>query len=196
MKKIITIGREFGAGGRTVGHQVAEQLGISFYDRDIILKTAEESSHLTAEEIRKWDEKVPHNIGLTQSLFDFYSRPLSEQIWDAQRDAIRKIADQESCVIVGRNADYILREFDHVLKVFIYADKEWRIEHMRSLMPQSSRAEIEADTTSVDKARHNSCMKYTGQPYGFVGNYDLALNTGRLGFEKAVELIVKAAENI
>lgn len=196
VKKIITISREFGAGGRTVGMAVAKKLGIPLYDRDLILKTAEEAPGLTPEEVRCWDERISYDGGFTQSLFNFYARPSSDRIWEAQRYAIRRIADRESCVLVGRNADYILREFDHVLKVFIYADREWRIRHMESLMPESSRAEIEADIRSVDKARRNYCMKYTGQTYGDAGNYDLAVNTGTLGFEKAVELVVSAAEKI
>lgn len=196
MKKIITIGREFGAGGRTVGRAVADRLGLAFYDRDLILKTAEESPELTPEEVHLWDERISHDRGFTQSLFDFYSRPLSDKIWEAQRYAIRRIADRESCVLVGRNADYILREFDHVLKVFIYADREWRIRHMASLMPDVSRTEIEADTRSVDRARRSYCMKYTGQSYGNAGSYDLTINTGSLGFDKAVELICSAAEGI
>ena len=124
MKKIITISREFGAGGRSIGREVAGKLGIAFYDRDIILKTAQETTDLTPDEIRRFEEKTHINVGFTQSLFDYYSRPIDEKIWDAQIKAIRNLAEKESCVIVGRNADYILREFDHLLRVFVYADKE------------------------------------------------------------------------
>ena len=151
---------------------------------------------LTPEEVRLWDERISHDGGFTQSLFDFYSRPLSDKIWEAQRYAIRRIADRESCVLVGRNADYILREFEHVLRVFIYADRDWRICHMESLMLDVSRLEIEADTRSVDRARRSYCMKYTGQTYGYAGNYDLTVNTGSLGFDKAAELVCSAAEMI
>lgn len=196
MRTIITIAREYGAGGRTVGLQVAEELGIPLYDRDLVLKTAEESGILTPEEVRVWDEKVPRDVGLAQSLFSFYSRPLSEKLWDAQRDAIRKLADRESCVIVGRNADYILREFDHVLKVFIYADFDWRVSHMVEMMPEMTRAQIEEQTIAIDKARHNYCTKYTGQPYGKAENFDLTINTGKLGLDKAVDLILSATEVI
>ena len=123
MKRIITIGREFGAGGGELGRRLARELDIAYYDRDIILKTAKASAHLTPEQVRRWDERVPHEFGFTQSLFNFYNRPLSEELWDAQVRAIREIADRESCVIVGRNADYILREFDHCLRVFVHADR-------------------------------------------------------------------------
>jgi len=196
MKKIITIAREFGAGGRSVGKEVANQLGISFYDRDLILKTAEASNLITAEDAMVWDEKVPRDAGVAQSLFNFYSRPLSDKIWEAQVEAIRRTADKESCVLVGRNADYILREFDHVLRVFIYAGKEWRITHMQDRFPEMSRSELESKTNAVDKARKTYCEKYTGQKYGNVSNFDLSINTEKLGFDKAVELILSAAEQL
>ena len=113
MKKIITISRQFGAGGGEIGRRTAEALGIAFYDKDLILQTAKASAGLSPAEVRRWDEKVPADFGFTQSLFDFYNRPLGDKLWEAQVKAIREIADRESCVIVGRNADYILREFDH-----------------------------------------------------------------------------------
>ena len=84
MKRIITIGREFGAGGGELGRRLARELDIAYYDRDIILKTAKASAHLTPEQVRRWDERVPHEFGFTQSLFNFYNRPLSEELWDAQ----------------------------------------------------------------------------------------------------------------
>lgn len=117
MKRIITIGREFGAGGSDLGRRLARELGIAYYDRDIILRTAKASARLTPEQIRLWDEQVPHEFGFTQSLFNHYSRPLSEELWNTQVRAIRELANKESCVIVGRNADYILKEYDHCLRV-------------------------------------------------------------------------------
>ena len=84
MKRIITIGREFGSGGSDLGRRLARELGIPYYDRDIILRTAKASAHLTPEQVRQWDERVPMEFGFTQSLFNFYSRPLSEELWNAQ----------------------------------------------------------------------------------------------------------------
>ena len=115
MRKIITIAREFGAGGGEIGRRVAKELGIEYYDKDIILRTALANPKLTPEEVRKWDERVPNTFGFAQSLFDFYNKPLDEELWQAQMDAIREMASHESCVIVGRNSEYILREFDHCL---------------------------------------------------------------------------------
>ena len=128
MRKVITISRQFGAGGGELGRRTAKALGLPFYDKDLVLRTAMASSGLTPEQVQRWDERVPVTFGFTQSLFDFYNRPLSDKLWEAQVKAIREIADRESCVIVGRNADFILREFDHCLRVFVHADFEWRVE--------------------------------------------------------------------
>ena len=108
MRKVITIAREFGAGGGEIGRKVAKELGIQFYDKDIILRTALANPKLDPEDVRRWDERVPSSFGFAQSLFDFYNKPLDERLWQAQRDAIREMANHESCVIVGRNSEYIL----------------------------------------------------------------------------------------
>ncbi len=194
MKQIITISREVGAGGREVGKRVAKELGIAFYDRDIIRETAGYASGLTTEEIRRYEERPHHSLGLTQSLFDLYSRPLDEKIWEAQVKAIRHLADKESCVIVGRNANYILREFDHHTRVFLYADKEKRIERTKMLMPESTYAECEKYVSQVDRERANYCMKLTGVPYGDAHNYDMCLNSWAMGLDKTVELILSAVK--
>ena len=194
MKRIITIGREFGAGGRELGRRLARELGIAFYDRDIILRTAKASAHLTPEQVRQWDEKVPMEFGFTQSLFNFYSRPLSEELWEAQVKAIRELANKESCVIVGRNADYILKEYDHCLRVFVHADRSWRLLRIRKEMPDVPLSVLESDMDTADRARRAYCEKMTGRTYGDSRNYDLTLCISSLGFEKAYQLLKEAAE--
>jgi cytidylate kinase len=196
MKKIITISRQFGAGGGELGRRVARELDIPVYDKDLILRTAKASAGLTPEEVRRWDERVPASFGFTQSLFDFYNRPLGDKLWEAQVKAIREIADKESCVIVGRNADYILRQFDHCLKVFIHADFAWRAQRMATLMPDTPLEKLRADAHAVDKARASYCSRYTGSRFADATNYDLTLCTSTLGIEGALELILKAAEHI
>lgn len=196
MKKIITISRLFGAGGGELGRRAARALGIPLYNKDLILRTAKASAGLSPEEVRRWDERVPASFGFTQSLFDFYNRPLSDKLWEAQVKAIREMADQESCVIVGRNADYILREFDHCLRVFVHADFEWRVERMHGLMPDTPLDQLRADARDVDKARANYCTRYTGRRHTDATNYDLTLCTSRLGIDAALEQILKAAEQI
>lgn len=196
MKRIITIGREFGAGGGTLGRRLAKELGIEYYDRDIILATAKASAHLTPEQVRKWDERVPKEFGFTQSLFNFYSKPLGEELWNAQVHAIRELADKESCVIVGRNADYILKEYDHCLRVFVHADRSWRLLLMRQEMPDTPWNVLESDMDTADRARRAYCEKMTGRTYGDSRNYDLTLCTSTLGLEKAYQLLKQAAEMI
>ena len=193
MKRIITIGREFGAGGSDLGRRLARELGIAYYDRDIILRTAKASDHLTPEQVRLWDERVPMEFGFTQSLFIFNSRPLSEELWDAQVRAIRALADKESCVIVGRNADYILKEYDHCLRVFIHADRAWRLLRVRKEMPDTPWNVLESDMDTADRARRTYCEKMTGRAYGDSRNYDLTLCTSTLGLEKAYHLLKSAA---
>ncbi len=194
MKRIITIGREFGAGGSDLGRRLARELGIAYYDRDIILRTAKASAHLSPEQVRQWDERVPREFGFTQSLFNFYSRPLSEELWEAQVRAIRELANKESCVIVGRNADYILKEYDHCLRVFVHADRSWRLLRIRKEMPDVPLSVLESDMDTADRARRAYCEKMTGRTYGDSRNYDLTLCISSLGFEKAYQLLKEAAE--
>lgn len=196
MRKIITIGREFGAGGGEIGKRLAKELGIPYYDKDIILKTAMVNRRLNPEQVRKWDEKVPSSFGFAQSLFDFYNKPLDEELWRAQKDAIRELANKESCVIVGRNGDYILREFDHCLNVFIHAGFQWRAKRMAGMMPGTPMDQIIADVKAADKARKKYCAYYTGKTYGDARNFDLTLNTEKLGIERAVQIILDAAKEI
>ena len=196
MRKIITIAREFGAGGGEIGRRVAKELGIEYYDKDIILRTALADPKLTPEEVRKWDERVPQTFGFAQSLFDFYNKPLDEQLWQAQMDAIREMASHESCVIVGRNSEYILKEFDHCLRVFVHADRSWRLLLMRQEMPDTPWNVLESDMDTADRARRAYCEKMTGRTYGDSRNYDLTLCTSTLGLEKAYQLLKQAAEMI
>lgn len=196
MRKIITIGREFGAGGGEIGRTVAKELGLPFYDKDIILKTAIASRNLDPDLVRRWDERVPSSFGFAQSLFDFYNKPLDEELWRAQKDALRDLANRESCVIVGRNGDYILREFDHCLNVFVHAGFQWRVKRMAGMMPGTSMEQVAADVKAADKARKRYCEYYTGKVYGDSRNFDLTLNTEKLGVQRAVQLVLAAAENI
>ncbi len=191
MKKIITIGREYGAGGRTVGKQVAHELGIAFYDRDIILQTAIASHKLDPEQVRRWDERVPGSFGFAQSLFN--SKPLDEELWEAQKEAIREIANHENCVIVGRNSDYILSEFDHCLHVFIHGGFDWRVKRMAE-KDQLPTEEVIAEAKRVDRARKRYCEYYTGRVYGDSRNYDLTINVEKLGVDRAVQMILDAAQ--
>ena len=194
MKRIITIGREFGSGGSDLGRRLARELGIPYYDRDIILRTAKASAHLTPEQVRQWDERVPMEFGFTQSLFNFYSRPLSEELWNAQVKAIRQIADKESCVLVGRNADYILKDRPDALHTFIFADMAFRADRIVRLYGESDKSP-EARLNEKDKRRRVNYQHYTGRTWGQSQNYDICLNSGVLGIDQCVDIIVGAVEN-
>lgn len=195
MYRIITIGREFGAGGGEIGRKVAEELKIPFYDKEIIL-AAVKKSNLDFERLREWDEKVPVNFGFGQSLFDFYNLPMDTQVFNAQRDAIRGLAEKGSCVLLGRNADYILKEYEHCLNVFIHADFAWRVNRMSKMMPELSKAKVEAETKKVDKKRAKYCEFYTGRTWGKADNFDLTLNSEKLGIDQCVSLIIEASEKL
>ena len=196
MRKVITIAREFGAGGGEIGRKVAKELGIQFYDKDIILRTALANPKLDPEDVRRWDERVPSSFGFAQSLFDFYNKPLDERLWQAQRDAIREMANHESCVIVGRNSEYILHEFDHCLDVLDHAGFQGRVKRMSGMMPGVSLDQVASDVKQADRARKKNCEYYTRTVYGDSRNYDLTLNTEKLGIDKAVQLVLAAAEDL
>ena len=193
MRKIITISREFGAGGSAIGTEVAKRLGYDFYDKAIILKAAKESN-IDVESLLKWDEKVPMNFGFAQSLFDFYNRPLNEKLFEIQRDVIRKIGEKGNCVIVGRNANTILKQFDNCLHVFVHADPYWRMEHMKEKMPDTTEAKISEEIRAIDKARKKYCAYYTNTEFGVADYYDISLNSSTLGIETCIETICKIAE--
>ena len=193
MKKIITISREFGAGGSAIGMEVANRLGYEFYDKAIILKAAKESN-LDVERILKWDEKVPTNFGFAQSLFDFYNKPLNEKLFEIQKEVIRKIGEKGNCVIVGRNANTILKEFDNCLHVFVHANPYWRMQHMKEKMPDASEPKISEQIRAIDKARRKYCAYYTNTEFGVADYYDISLNASTLGIEACVDTICNLAE--
>jgi cytidylate kinase len=193
MKKVITISREFGAGGSAVGREVAKRLHYDFFDKAIILGAAEESN-LDVESILKWDEKVPANFGFAQSLFDFYNKPLNEKLFVAQQQVIRRLGEKGNCVILGRNANTILKEFDNCLHVFIHADPYWRMEHMKEKMPDATEAKISEEIRTIDKARKKYCAYYTNTEFGVADYYDISLNTSTLGIEACVDAICRIAQ--
>ena len=193
MKKIITISREFGAAGGTIGRAVADRLGYEYYDRAIILKAASEFN-LDVEAVQKWDEKVQTNFGFAQSLFEFYSRPQSDKLFEAETEIIRRIGEKGNCVIVGRNANVILKEYDYSLHVFISAEEKWRIEWMKQKMPDVPESKIYEELKNIDKSRRKHCMYYTDTMFGVSEYYDLCLKVSSLGVDQCVDIISGIAE--
>lgn len=193
VKKIITISREFGAGGGEIGKAVAKRLNYEYYDKEIILQAAR-SSNVDMESIIKWDEKVPVNFGFAQSLFDFYNKPLNERMFEIQRKVIMQIGEKGRCVIVGRNANMILKEFDHGLHVFVHADPYWRMKRMKEKMPDTTEAKVSERIRMVDKTRKKYCSYYTNTEFGVANYYDICLDTSTLGIEACEDIICNLAE--
>lgn len=189
MKNIITISREFGAGGGQIGKKVARRMGFYYMDKDVILRSAMESEGLTPDEIHRYDEKVPFDFGFGQSLFDFYNRPLDERLFEAQRKAISRQAEKGNCVIVGRNANYVLKEFDHSLHVFISASTRFKLNNLKDKMPDFSEDKILDEMKSVDKKRRKYCLYYTNTEFGAAEYYDLCLRSSSLGIDRCVDII-------
>lgn len=193
MKKIITISREFGAGGGSIGQLVAERLGYEFYDKAIILEAAKQSN-LDVQKLALYDEKVPVDFGFAQSLFDFYNKPLNERLFDAQKKVIQKMAEKGNCVIVGRNANSILREYDHVLHVFVHAPSYYRLKRMKERFPDMPENQLSEQLQAVDHTRKKYCAYYTNTVFGMASYYDLSINTAKIGIDTAVEMICDLAK--
>lgn len=186
---IITIGRQHGSGGHDIARLLAEELGVKCYGKEI-LDEAANNSNFSREVIKSYDEKrvsayidpTPHFIGMNEGF------RLSMQVATAQFTAIRNIADNEDCIFVGRCADYVLRERKDVIKIFILGDMQTRIE---TIMKRQNVSESQAKKTvkMVDKDRSSYYKYYTDQVWGESENYDLSINSSRIGTEGAVKVI-------
>lgn len=197
-KRVITISREFGSGGRTIGKMVAEALGISFYDRELIAMVAKKSGFSLdfVEETGEYSttSSLLFNIAVNEPYryMPYIQETLSipDKIQVLQNNIIRKIAQEEPCVIVGRSADYILRERKDCLNVFIYASMPSKIERAVTQYGFSEK-NIEKVIEKKDKARANHYRHYTGQTLGQMKNYHLALDSGALGLDACRDVIVE-----
>lgn len=188
--RIITISRQFGSGGRTVGREVAQKLGIPCYDHELIERLAEESG-FAKEYIKNESEYRPFGSRLASALnvgtgFD----PLTNQdrLWIAQKRMILELGAKESCVIVGRCADAILEDQADCLRVFIHASFEQRAKRIVEVYGETE-VPTERRLRDKDKRRISYYQYYTDRTWGDINNYDVALDTGRLGIDKCVEII-------
>lgn len=189
-KKIITISREFGSGGRFIGEEVAKKLGFACYDKNIIGQIAEKSG-LAPEYIRESAELSPKK-GLFAYAFagrDITGKSVEDLVYETQRKMILKLAEKESCVIIGRNADFILKDRDDVLNVFIYGDLPEKVERICRLYHVSEQEAVRM-MTDIDKRRMTNYNFYTEQKWGKASNYTVCLNSSQIGYEKCEEIIV------
>lgn len=197
-KKIITISREFGSGGRLIGKRLAEKLGVTFYDKQLLDRIAEESG-FSREMIESAQKKAKNSFlySLASAMGTGESGPeslsLNERFFLAQFDTIRKIADEGPCVIVGRCADYILRGYPYATNVFIYAEEADRIRRAVNEygVPEDQVRKMMKDT---DKARANYYAYHTGMKWGNPINYNLCIDSGYLEIEDIVDLIIAYSE--
>ena len=190
-KRIITISREFGSGGRFIGEEVAKELGIAYYDKNIINEIAEKSG-LAPEYIQENAELSPKK-GLFAYAFagrDITGKSVEDMVYEAQRKVILELADKEPCVIIGRNADYILKDRDDVLNVFIHGDAPEKIQRITRLynVEEQKAVKMMADT---DKRRMANYNFYTDQKWGKADNYTLCLNSSQLGYDRCEKIIME-----
>ena len=200
--KVYTIGREFGSGGKEVGEKLAQRLGIKLYDKELLQHAAKESGF--CEEIFENHDEKPTNSFLYSLVMDTYSMngyssapfldmPLNHKVFLAQFDSIKKIAAKESCVIVGRCADYALAENPDCINVFIHADMEKRV---KLVSKRGNITENKAKDLIVkqDKQRASYYNYYTSKKWGDSQSYHLTLDSGEVGIDGCVEMILKFRE--
>ena len=196
-KKIITISREFGSGGRTVGHLVADKLGIPFYDKELVDQIALESGFAP----KFIEEHGEHSPG--KSLFSYAFIPqgvpgvmnglsTADFLWNIQCSVILQLAEKGPCVIVGRNADYILKDRPDCLHAYIHADLDYRADRIVRLYGESEKSP-QARLQEKDKRRRANYQHYTGRTWGQAQNYDICLDSGRLGVEQCADIIINIA---
>ena len=193
-KRIITISREFGSGGRFIGEEVAKKLGIAYYDKNIINEIAEKTG-LSQEYVQKNAELSPKK-GLFAYAFsgrDITGKSVEDMVYEAQRNIILELAEKEPCVIIGRNADYILKDRDDVLNVFIHGDMLEKIKRITGLynVKEKEAVKMMADT---DKRRRTNYNFYTDQNWGKASNYTLCLNSSQLGYDRCEMIIMECVK--
>ena len=194
-KRIITVSRQFGSGGHSIAKAAAERLGIPFYDNELITEVARKSG-LSEEFIRENEEYASHSNSflyqLAMSTAGSYGYPsVYQKLYEAQTKVIEELADKESCLIVGRCADYILREREDCLHVFIHAGNDQRAARILERYGETGKS-IEQRIKEKDSRRRNYYRFHTDREWGVCANYGLALDSGILGEELCVDLITQA----
>jgi cytidylate kinase len=205
MNTIITIGRQYGSAGHAIGEKVAEYFGIKFYDKEILTRAAKDSGF--CEEMIKNHDERPTNSFLYNLVMDTYSfgynassfvdMPISHKVFLAQFDTIKKIASEGPCVIVGRCADYALAELDNVVNLFIYADEDTKIKRIKERFDDVNTDDKAREMMSKkDKQRRSYYNYYSSKKWGRAESYDLCINSGKLGIDGTVNLILQYIDDI
>ena len=193
-KTIITISRQFGSGGRTVGRLIAEKLNIPFYDKELVDQIALESGFAP----KFVEENGEHSPGRSVLSYAFASTGVpgvmnglstADFLWSIQCSTILQLAEKGPCVIVGRNADYILKDRKDVLHIFVRADMDFRADRIVRLYGESEKSPV-ARLQEKDKRRSVNYQHYTGRVWGAAENYDICVNTSTIGVEEAANIVV------
>jgi len=198
-KFIVTIGREFGSGGFEIGKKLSQQLNIDFYDKELIAMAAKESG-FSESVFEKADEKPTNSFLYSivmgaypmNSLF-FQNNDLltNDKLFNIQSNVIRNIAKDKSCIIVGRCSDYILREEKNLIRVYLMADIEFRKKRILKLYPDKvTEKDVESHILKTDKKRANYYSYYTGNTWDCIKNYDIIINTSKIGIDNSVKQII------
>jgi len=197
MKNVIfTIGRQYGSGGRLIGKKLAEELGIPFYDKELLTMAAKDSGF--CEEIFETHDERPTSSFLYSLVMGGYgsdSMPLNHKLFLAQFETIKKIAKQGSCVIIGRCADYALEGMPNVVNVFIHADMESRVKRVVEEYGEDAKQAVSL-INKTDKKRANYYNYYSDKKWGAMDTYNLSIDSGKIGIDNAVKLIKDYAEMI
>lgn len=197
MKKIITISREYGAGGHSIGQKVAEELGIPFYDRDILRQTAKEGG-FDVDLVQKEEEDISPADSFLKSICSVssqYFQDTQDTIHDVQKAILLRFAQNGPCVILGRCADVVFRKAGiESLNIFIHADEVHRAVRVGEMIGSTNATEIQKLMVKKDSSRHNYYHHYTGKKWGDSRNYHLTLDSGMLGYELCAKIIVEIAK--
>lgn len=190
MDKVITISREFGSGGRELGVKLADRLGIPFYDKELI-SMASDDINMGEEALGRYDEHIEVQDSLDRQFYhafsDIYQIPMSDQIFVAQSNVIRRLASRGPCIIVGRCGDMILSDS---LNLFIYAKMKDRIKRMLDLESETDGKEMEDRIREVDRKRKDYYQYYTGNTWGRAQNYHLCLDSGPVGVDGCLRAVL------
>ena len=193
-KRIITISREFGSGGRFIGEEVAKKLGIAYYDKEMIGQIAEQAG-LSSEYVRENAELSPKKgwFAYAFSGRDITGKSVEDMVYEAQRKVIMEIAEKENCVIIGRNADFILKDRKDVLNVFIHGSIPEKVRRICSLYNVTEVDAIKM-INDIDKRRRTNYNFYTEQKWGMAENYTMSLNSSVLGYDLCQKIIIDSAK--
>ena len=201
---VVTIGRQYGSGGKEIGRKLAERMGVTFYDEELVTMAAE-NSNIDKEMLHKVDESATGSLlyslvmngglrGIATPMY--YEMPLNDKLFIAQSDVIKKIAKDGSAVIVGRCADYVLENEEAVtLNVFLYADMDYKVDRINMLYGLDKKAAKDR-IIKTEKQRKTYYNYYTNKEWGNMGSYDLCLNVSKMGTDKAVDVIFDIVEEL